>query len=62
MNLEIATEKLINHPDIKGLVLGIIAEDGDFRIDCAAYINESDFDKEKEKFIKFRKFILKEIK
>lgn len=62
MNLEKATEKLINHPEIKGLIFGVIAEDGDFRLDVFAYVSEKDFDKGKEKFIKYRKFVLKEIK
>lgn len=62
MNLETATQKLINHPEIKGLIFGIIAEDGDFRMDCFAYVSEKDFEKGKEKFIKFRRFGLKEMK
>lgn len=60
MNLEIAMEKLTSHPEIKGLIFGIIADDGSFRLDCAAYIDEKDFKKEASRFIKFRKFVLKE--
>lgn len=55
-----ATEKLMNHPKIRGVILGIIAEDGEFRMDAAAYISEEDFKKESGKFIKFRNFVLKE--
>jgi len=62
MNLEKATEKLINHPEIKGVIFGIIPNDGNFRLDAACYISEKDFDKEKEKFIRFRKFVFKETK
>lgn len=62
MNLEKATEKLNNHPEIKGVIFGIIADDSDFRLDAACYVSEKDFEKEKEKFIKFRRFVLNEIK
>jgi hypothetical protein len=60
MNIEDATRKLIEHPQVKYFILGIVPDDGNFRLDAAACISEQDFDKEKQKFLKFRTFIMKE--
>jgi len=60
MNIEDATKKLIEHPPVKFFILGIVPDDGNFRIDGAACISEQDFEREKQKFLKFRTFLMKE--
>lgn len=60
MNMEDATKKLLEHPPVKYLIFGIRPDDGNFRLDAAACISEEDFEKEKQKFLKFRKFELRE--
>jgi hypothetical protein len=61
MNLYTATEKIKNHPPITHLIFGFVPEDGDYRIDVVACCGEENFEKEKIRFVKFRKFTLKEV-
>ena len=62
MNLETAIDKLVKHPEIKGVVFGVVPDDGNFRLDAFCYISEKDFEKSVEPFMKYRKFVLKEVK
>lgn len=62
MTLEEATNRIVKHPPIKYLVFGVVPNDGNFRLDCAACISEADLQKEKEKFLTVRTFEVREIK
>lgn len=61
MTLAEATDKVINHPPIKYLIFGVIPNDGEFRLDCAACISEKDLEKEKKKFLTARTFKMEEV-
>jgi len=61
MNQEDATKRLVEHPPLKYFIFGIKPDDGNFRIDACACISEEDFNKEKEKFLKYRKFEMREV-
>jgi len=53
MTQEEITKAYEEHPEIKYLLFGYVAEDGAFRMDCAACINRDDARLESKKFLKF---------
>lgn len=61
MKLEEATDKVINHPELKYLIFGVIPNDGMFRLDACVCVSEKDKEKELKKFLTVRVFELKEI-
>ena len=61
MTLEEATDKVLNHPELKYLIFGVVPNDGEFRLDAAACVSEKDLENEKKKFLTVRIWELKEV-
>jgi len=53
MTQEVAEKKLNTQPDIKYLLVGLITEDGSFRLDCCACFSREDARKESQRFMKY---------
>lgn len=62
MNLQEGLKKIEEHPDIPLFIFGLIAEDGNYRLDAAACLSQADLEKERERFMACRIWKMEEIK